>query len=145
MLGMWSNESFQANYDSSNILERGFNCWETRNVSFKCRVSPRDYCLCDSFNDWEADVLQCVPSPSAPSPLSPLESYNSLQDHHLMGYYSNPKKLRHLRKMGLVSDWWVGCGCGAGSRRGDLRNTPCLRCFQMPCATHHMLTFCNRT
>lgn len=35
--------------------------------------------------------------------LSPLESYNSLQDHHLMGYYSNPKKLRHLRKMGLVS------------------------------------------
>ncbi|XP_015773014.1 PREDICTED: glutamate-rich protein 3-like [Acropora digitifera] len=33
----------------------------------------------------------------------PLASYNSLQDKHLAGYFSNSRMKRHLRKSGLVT------------------------------------------
>ena len=36
------------------------------------------------------------------SPLE-LQTYNSLQDEHLVEYYSSPQRRRHLRRMGLVS------------------------------------------
>lgn len=35
---------------------------------------------------------------------SPLATYNSLTDVHLVEYFSSPRRLRHLRRMGLVSE-----------------------------------------
>ena len=35
---------------------------------------------------------------------SPLAAYNSLTDVHLVEYFSSPRRLRHLRRMGLVSE-----------------------------------------
>lgn len=35
-------------------------------------------------------------------PCSPLASYNSLQDKHLAGYFSNSRMKRHLKRSGLV-------------------------------------------
>ncbi|KAJ7337754.1 Glutamate-rich protein 3 [Desmophyllum pertusum] len=33
----------------------------------------------------------------------PLAAYNSLQDKHLSGYFSNSRMKRHLKKSGLVA------------------------------------------
>ena len=43
---------------------------------------------------------------------SPLAAYNSLQDKHLAGYFSNSRMKKHLRKSGLVRfiTYIVACG-----------------------------------
>ena len=40
---------------------------------------------------------------------SPLEKYNSLLDTNLAGYFSNPRKLRHLQDIGLVIQHKTPC------------------------------------
>ena len=40
---------------------------------------------------------------------SPLEKYNSLLDTNLAGYFSNPRKLRHLQDIGLVILYKTPC------------------------------------
>ena len=42
---------------------------------------------------------------------SPLAAYNSLTDVHLVEYFSSPRRLRHLRRMGLVSESNTSWSC----------------------------------
>ena len=53
--------------------------------------------------------------------------YNSLTDEHLGDYFANPRRLKHLRRMGLVTRE------GRLVEEGDVRVTMARREHQMRC------------
>ena len=75
------------------------------------------FCLCVEFKDDAVKhrVKCCftILLHAGGNPLSdtnrPLATYTSLTDQHLAEYFSNPRVLKHLKRMGMVCDITLSC------------------------------------